>query len=92
VTVVGLDETEVKSYYTVDENVTCTADGFPEPTYTWVDLNDTSRTISGQVLTFDTFSLGQQYFMVCRAGNTYNSVPMESQVLGPFSVGEYRHC
>lgn len=84
---VSVDPAEIKSHYTVDENVTCIANGYPEPSYLWRDLNDTSRTFPDQVLLFESFPRDREYFMVCEARNILNSAVVESAILGPFTVG-----
>lgn len=86
---VSIDPAEIKSHYTVDENVTCIANGYPEPSYLWRDLNDSSRTFPDQVLLFESFPQDREFYMVCEARNTLNSAAVESAILGPFTVGKY---
>ena len=80
----------VKNHYFIDENVTCVANGSPEPTYVWKDANDTTRSFSTDVLTFDSdWVRSEPYLMVCEAYNLHNGGEIVSRFLGPFTVGTF---
>lgn len=63
-----------KSVYVVGDQLTCSANGNPTPTYEWMEI-ETNRTVSGSVLIIESYLVSDEnHSFRCTAFNTVDGV------------------
>ena len=78
--------TPFRTEYHPGENISCSADGFPPPTYHWKDLASESI-IHGPVLILgEGFTVSQHYVYTCTAQNTINEKVETEHAKVTFSI------
>lgn len=58
--------------YYAGEVINCTADGYPSPTYIWIDLNNTWSSVNGSSLYVTESMVGSNYTLLCIATNDFD--------------------